>query len=427
MDMYQAEHFEDQESTVQVRNRNTARLCIALFTVIFVLGIVAFAAINYFSDPYGYFAMQRGEIVTKPYIKNLRLMLENVFHENPSDTYTGIIVGGSKSAVLSPAIFEYYTGNRYYNANISYGNFEDYETVIRYAFQHQQIKHVVLHLSGLEVYDPALVGKADNESNRMPEVIYTGSDWADMMHYAFLGMNITMDELVDGYDVSKKTTPVVLGKTVQEELERIETAAGHAAYLKQTEAKTRESYETYAQKYVIDYYGPFDWTMGQLFEYYQPDLIYKQSNIDTLIRIKNICEAYGAELTVIMGATFIGELYLNECPDYWEYIYDMAQITDIWDFSYYCDYNRNPYNFFNAAHNLAPIAWQMVMNMYGERVNDYGQLITKENALEKVTERMQAYYTLQKQWRETGNIELEDYDDPSNISVMPDWVYEMDL
>lgn len=404
--------------------KKVSRACVIAFAVVFVLGIAAFAGLNYIADPYAFFAMERGDVVTNPHVENYKLMNAYTLANEPSNTYTGIIIAGSKGAVISPAVLEHYTGYHYYQSNITYGNFDYYEQQIVYALQHQQIKHVVLHLSGLEVY----VEEPSEESRHTPVVISGEPLWKDYFHYAFLGMNTAVDRLFDTkFDASKMTQKTELvNPTVREELDRIVKDAGRRAYHTRTDG-TQESYEKYAKQYVLDYYGDYNWAVGQLFSWYEPDLINKDACIATLQRIKNTCDAYGAELTVILGSTFLTELYRYECPDYYDYIYQIAQICDLWDFSYFCDYNLNPYNFFNANHNLESIAVQMIMKMYGDELNDYGQLITKDNVLEKMQERQRAYYELQKEWQATGTIALKGYDDPSNISVLPNWVYDMDL
>lgn len=412
----------------EIKPANRAvKMSAVAFVLVFVLGISMFAGLNFYADPYGYFAKENGQVVLDSYDTNYKLQHVSVLKNLPSDTFQGLIVGGSKSAVLSTGLLRHYTGKNYYMTNITYGNFDFYEQIITYALSHQQIKHVVLHLSGLEVY----VEEPVEEDRHTPVELTGGSKYEDDFHYMFLGVNEAVETLTTGNRNAgsefESDKALQIGKDPNEELDRIISYAGRGKYHRMTMAEDPATYEKWAEQYVLDYYGDYGWTLGQLFEYYSPNLINKDSNIQTLQRIKNICDAYGAELTVIMGSTFLGELYRYESAEYWDYIYEMVQITDVWDFSYYCDYNMNPYNFFNAAHNLETTAWQMVMNMYGERVNDYGQLLTKENVVEKLQERMESYYRLQKEWMETGTIELKGYDDPSNISKLPDWVMEMDL
>jgi len=402
------------------------KLSVVVFVLLFVLGIATFAGLNYFCDPYGYFAMRKGEVVLGSYDANYKLQHVSVLKNMPSDTFQGLVVGGSKAAVLSTDLLQHYTGKKYYMTNITYGNLQYYEQIIKYALKHQQIKHIVVHLSGLEVYAEEPV----EEDRYTPAELSGEARWKDDFHYLFLGVNEAIEMIASG-EVNKEYGEVTRTRaqnTYTNAMQAKEKVAGNVSqYYQAVNENDVSTYENWARKYVTNLYGSFEARMGQLFQGNSPILLNKNSNIQAMQRIKNLCDAYGAELTIIMGSTFLGELVNYESAEYWDYIYQMVQINDVWDFSYYCDYNMNPFNFFNETHNLDTVAWNMVMNMYGDRVNDYGQLLTKENVVEKLQERMEAYYRLQKEWKETGTIALKGYDDPSNISKLPDWVLEMDL
>ena len=68
-----------------------------------------------------------------------------------SDEYNAVVLGGSKSGVLSTELLSEYTGKNYYNFYFAYGCFSDFLTYSRYLIETADIDEITLHLSSIEV------------------------------------------------------------------------------------------------------------------------------------------------------------------------------------------------------------------------------------------------------------------------------------
>ena len=81
-------------------------------------------AINYHFDPLGYFTVQKEEPYYRSNIYTRAIKSEYVTKN--ADNYDAVIIGGSKSGVLSTELLSQYAGKRYYNFYFNKGNFSDY-------------------------------------------------------------------------------------------------------------------------------------------------------------------------------------------------------------------------------------------------------------------------------------------------------------
>ena len=86
-------------------------LCI--FFLLFFVGMGGYMAINYHFDPLGYFTVQKEEPYYRSNIYTRAIKSEYVTKN--ADNYDAVIIGGSKSGVLSTKLLSQYTGKRYYN------------------------------------------------------------------------------------------------------------------------------------------------------------------------------------------------------------------------------------------------------------------------------------------------------------------------
>ena len=146
-------------------------------------------------------------------------------------------------------------------------------------------------------------------------------------------------------------------------------------------------------------------------------LPYFEECLDDMRAIKELCDANGVELQVIMAPSFIGEKAEHDSEYFRDYMQQLAVITDYWDFSGYCDINMNPYNYFDEGHFYYEVADLMIDIMAGETTYEgFGTYVTKENAAEVVRQREADYNELKAEYDATGTIALPGLDDSS-------WIY----
>lgn len=427
---------------------------ICSFVAVVLIGVIGFAGLNYLVDPFGYFRLSAGFTTNLESIgipaesKNGRLetvcTLKNTLQSN---FYQGLIVGGSKSEVITAELMQAYTGMKYLSCTASYGEFEYYEKIIRFALQHQQLQHIVLHLSGIEIWENPPAGGI--ETYRIPDTIttQTGNKYSltDTLYYLFADANNAVNSLWSGtapslgQRFSIQPVPEDRHSPLRPENQALSQQVGisdlidenniSAGTVRISMAKVMPSYyrrvqgtekkDTWAKNNVINAYGiPYNSQMAQLF-LVKKNLINKDKNIEHLRNIINLCNAYNVELTLVLGSTFLVERGSYECPEYWDYLHQIALLTDFYDFSYFCDINMNPYNFRNPTHNLDVVAIVMIDNLYGDGVIPFGQKVTAENFSEYIAQRQADYYALEREYRETGTVQLPGAGEESDLSSLP--------
>lgn len=423
---------------------------ICSFVAVVLIGVIGFAALNYLVDPFGYFRLSAGFSTSFSTIKltgdhNNRLRsVCNLKNTIQSDTYQGLIVGGSKSMPITAELMESYTGLKYLSCSASYGEFEFYEQIIRYALQHQQLRHVVLHLSGVEVWEnPPSEGV---ETYRSPKVITSKNDYtlSDVIYYLFADVGNSINSIRNGSAPSlQERFTVQKGEehpysAINPRNKKLAEQMGISDYTTQDmhsvevrismgrefndyykEIQKEGAKEQWAENRVVNAYGvPYVSQLKHLF-LVEKKLINKKSNIEHLRNIINMCNAYGVELTLIQGAAFLTERMNYECPEYWDYLHQIAALTDFYDFSYFCDINMNPYNFFDPSHNLDFVTCVMLDNIYGNGTIPFGHKITSENSSEYITQRINDFYRLESELKSTGTIQLPGLGSESDLSSLP--------
>ena len=166
-----------------------------------------------------------------------------------------------------------------------------------------------------------------------------------------------------------------------------------------------EDADAYVQKYVLPRYTK---SLKKLFAGKDPSAPAINDNITAMKQIKELCDANDVTLKVVIGPTFLAEMYKFEGQEYYNYLRELVQITDIWDFSGFLLENRNPYNFVNEGHYKNVVADLMVNIMYGKTERDgFGILLTKDNIEDYLAKRQADYEELKQEYEATGNVALE--------------------
>ena len=175
-----------------------------------------------------------------------------------------------------------------------------------------------------------------------------------------------------------------------------------------------EDADAYVQKYVLPRYTK---SLKKLFAGKDPSAPAINDNITAMKQIKELCDANDVTLKVVIGPTFLAEMYKFEGQEYYNYLRELVQITDIWDFSGFLLENRNPYNFVNEGHYKNVVADLMVNIMYGKTERDgFGILLTKDNIEDYLAKRQADYEELKQEYEATGNVALETANNASYIS-----------
>lgn len=345
----------------------------------FVLVAIAFLIINiilnYTLDIYNYWKAGNEKIAFETNVHPRILKMKHIT-ENP-DLYQGFILGGSKAGVLNTKLFSEYEGKNFYNLSVPGGCFRDYEAYTNYLIENTSVEKIVIHLGSIEVLAFA--------QDELPALL-TESKWDNIKEkFQFLIVN-----------------PAQMIRDIIEP-KYFDAATGERSYEKEYKEIAQIGDEYYLDVGVASGYNDL------------LDIVFHEvkampahiDNVESLKRIAATCNANNVDLDVVIGSTFISELYKFEGDEYWSYLREIATVTDYWDFSGFNDINRNPFNFVNQAHYNEKVADKMVNIMYGkETIEGFGEHVDFGNVNDYISRRSTKYFEMQKVFEETGTIEM---------------------
>ena len=349
--------------------------------VVLLLGLMC--VINYKMDIYHYW--KAGEEIafrTDTYTRILKL---RHISKNP-DQYYGYIIGGSKAGVLDADLISKYDEGKFYNVSVPWGCFEDYDAYIQYIAENTSAKKIILHLSSIEALE---YSRED-----MPAVITPTKidDFKEKIKFLIINpVQIIQDVKSDGkYDF------VNGGRNYEDQLKEM-----------------KEQGDAYFEYAVTTEY---DKLLKIIFDEDIITLPAFNENMEALKHIVEVCKAHDINLQVVIGPTFISELYKFEGEIYWSYLRAIASLVNFWDFSGFNDVNRNPYNFINFQHYNYKVGDKMINIMYGkEEMPGFGEYIDPNNFNDYIGRRTQKYMEMEQEYRKTGTIQLFDRTDESYI------------
>ena len=430
---------------------------ILTFLIIAFAGVAVCVGINWYMDSYFYFRVNSGYIDRYDSIlgtRNERMLASYLLKNKPKGTYDGIIVGGSKSRPFTPTIFNNMSGSNYLSCSGGNGEFGYYEKIIDYAIENQGIKNVVLHLGGREVSMKPI----DDIKFRMPAALENKPQLLDTVFYAFtdftdiiksikkdpvpsIGERFSKLKIASRDPLAKENKKIAHYLNLEEENAQTDSWIGSAridssktmgiVFYYDEALKGDPSFkEEWKNKNVLndkeilsDDDNTYSVILKRVFEE-KPHLPYVSENIQSLKRIKQKCDENKVKLTVVMGSMSIVERARYEGNEYWNYLREIADITDYYDFSYFCDINNNPFNFLDGRHNLDTVAWVMISKLYGYDPYGFGKYVTKDNVDEHLIERKKAYNALKEEYERTGALELPGQNDASDLSDLPAEFFE---
>lgn len=369
---------------------------IAAYFIILAVGIGIFMATNFFVDPTGYFSVERGadEVDANGYTRAAK----SKYIKKHVDEYDAVVLGGSKSGVLSTELLSEYTGKNYYNFYFAYGCFADFLTYTQYLIETAGVEEITLHLSSIEVQK---YNREDtNEIYEVPAVVNGNflDKALETLNYLCRNITSSIEYLMEGQDELEKG------------MDSLITGERNYSY---PYSLMEEDWDAYVDEYVLPRYQQ---NLRPLFER-DPSVPAIEQNIEAMRQIKEICDENGVTLKVVIGPTFLAEIYKFEGEAYYDYLRELVKITDIWDFSGFIPENLNPYNFVNEGHYNNTVADLIVNIMYGKAEREgFGVVLTQDNIEEYLEERKADYERLKAEYEETGTVALYGLEDESYIA-----------
>lgn len=321
-------------------------------------------------------------------------------------SHNAFIIGGSKAGALRPEKLNFYTGLDFYNFYVSSGNFRDFNLFIDYILNHYdgEVKQILLHLSSHEAEMFSRISFAPIQMGKNP--IAKLQSLFQYLKENFLNIDI----FIGLYSLWNEKNPIGISSQTGERSQ-------------DDDDFIHESYQNDKIKFdkeVLSYWTNYDSALKKLF-YEQVELPACKKNIQTLKKIKSKCEKKDVALKVVIGPTFIAELYKYASQEYIEYLKEIVSVCgSVWNFSGINDVNMNPYNFYNGGHCWLFTGDKMIeiMNRKNPNLDDldaFGILLTSRNIDDYLASQKQKWQALKSEYDKTKTVSLKSKDDKSYL------------
>ena len=361
------------------------------FVSIILVVLAAIAIINYVVDPYGYFDGLDGlneELNDNNYIR----VLKAKHIQKYGDQYEGYVIGGSKAGGYTSKIMEELDGYNYYNCFITMGNFEEYYIFTKHIIEYSpNVKRIVLNLSGFE----CLFDVREGIKQETPAVLSGKSEAVEFVKFLFKNPKLSYDQVFNPeFDYRQN-----------DDGSRNLTGA-YEEYLKDPNEYVRNNviYDLEEDLQIM-----FDNAETRTFSSFPNDMRYLRQIVD-------LCKENDIDLLVINSATPLTSRQSYEGEAYWNFLAQVATVTDFWDFTSYNDINLNPYNFYDDAHPFYEVVELLINTIAGKNSYEgFGYYVTKDNVYDYLQERRNDFYELKYEFEQTGSVRLNERKDESNL------------
>lgn len=328
------------------------------FVALILACLMVIMSLNYFVDPYGYFACQNGEGYDLDYYDYLREQkAQHIKHF--SDEYDAYLIGGSKAGAIRPEKLKELDGYNYYNCWLLSGNFPDYLAYVKYICENTKAKKILLQISTSELFE---LDRGDYGTiYEVPAVVSGESKWMETVSMLMKNPSVAWEEMTTEKKVNKNF------KTGERNLEN--NYAFLYQWLKYDAWFRRFFHSTYP------YYKYFDKEVEGIEGN-------KETCIDILKEIKSVCEENGVELQVYFASLFSAQMVQYECETFYDFMEEVVMLfDDVWCFNTYNDVALCPYNYYNPSHFFYEVGDLMIDTMAGKECpyKGFGQVLKRTN------------------------------------------------
>ena len=369
----------------------TAKKWTISFIIIILILLISIAVLNYVVDPYGYFDGLDGvnkELNDNNYIRVLKAKHIQKFGEQ----YEAYIIGGSKAGGYTSKIMSNLDGYNYYNGFFTMGNFEEYYILTKHMIDNSpNLKKIVLNLSGFE----CLFDVREGIKQETPAVLSGKSEIVEFVKFLFKNPKLSYDQIFH---------PEIDYRQNDDGSRNL--AGAYEEYFKDPNEYVRNKVVYDLKK---DLQIMFENAETRTFSSFPKDIEY-------LRQIVNLCKENDIELLVINSATPLTSRQSYEGEEYWNFLAQIATVTDFWDFTSYNDINLNPYNFYDDAHPFYEFTELTINTIAGKNAyNGFGYYVTKDNVYDYLQQRRHDFYELKYEFEQTGNVMQKNIIDESNL------------
>ena len=283
-------------------------------------------------------------------------------------------------------------GYNYYNCFITMGNFEEYYIFTKYVIENSpKLKKIVLNLSGFE----CLFDVREGIKQETPAILLGKSTKLEFIKFLFKNPKFSIDEIRNPNSDYKQNDDG--SRNLQ---------GAYEEYFKDPSKYVKEKviYDLKSDLKIM-----FENAETRTFTSFPNDIKYLRNIVD-------LCKENNIELLVINSATPLTSRQSYEGEAYWNFLAQIAAVTDFWDFTSYNDINLNPYNFYDDAHPFYEVV-ELMIDTINQRNNykNFGTYITKDNIYDYLQDRREDFTELKYEFELTGTVNLNSAKDESNL------------
>ena len=349
---------------------NSKRWLLGFLATAVVLG-AAVLGFNWLVDPFGVFSHKALEWPSYEMTMNPRTAKITYLKEHHEE-YDSYILGCSSVSSFPTDALNTYFDAKFYNM-IAYGaDMLDVEQQAFYLVENYEVKNLVVSvyidnaMNYNEEADPLAYAMPPETTGENPLAFYAKYLFMDPRHsldkLEAIAQDTYLTQTFDVFDASDGA----YDKKVRD----AEPIGNMDAYL--------ESYPVFANYTALSNQTNEEAITGTL---------------ESLTRIKQLCEDNGVQLTVVTAPVYVD--YLASFP--WEQVADfytrLAEVTDYWDFSY-SSVSFEPRYFYDETHFRECVGDMALARMFGDESvyipEDFGAYVTADNVAEHVAQMAQA-------------------------------------
>lgn len=349
-----------------------AKKWVILFAATALALVLALAAFNYVTDPFGAFGDPVFQWFSYDETNNPRVAKTSWLEQHHQDYDSYIIGCSSTSSFPTEALNELYDAS-FYNLIMYDADMLDCEKLTAYLLEHYEVKNIILNV----YLDNGMT--YDEESNRLTKNLHylVDPDISALSHYSrYL--------LADFRYGLAKLQALGEDTLLPQDFDVFDEVTG--TYDKRVrDAEPIGSAEEYLTAYPVfaDYPQSGPLSLGQT-----------ENCMKSVAAIRDMCAAAGVNLTVVAGPVY-RDYFDNFDLDAVIAFYDaLAQVTPFWDFS--CSsVSREMRYFYDATHFRNNVGEMMAARMAGRTdlwiPEDFGAYVTAETAAQHVAQGLEAH------------------------------------
>ncbi len=334
---------------------------------VFALLIVSF---NVLVDPFGVFGDPVFHWDSYSETQNPRIG-KTAYLDREHGKYDSYIIGCSSTSSYPVGLLNEYYGASFYNLIMYGADMQDVRDMVFYMADNYEVKNLVVNVyidNGLKIGQGE-----DSLSSRLPAKISGRSKLSYYSDYVFLNPNYAVQKIKDRADDGLLSKPF--------DVFDVETGA--------YDKRARDAEPIGSLADYLDAYPVFaDYPVST------PAMEATDKTMECLAAVRDLCMERGISFAVVSA------------PVYWDYFNDfskaevehfyrsLAEVADFWDFTM-SSVSFEPRYFYDATHFRNDVGRMALMRMFGDESayipEDFGRLVTKDNAAEAVEAMYSAY------------------------------------